>query len=124
MKIDVYYNLHKHCLSVKDRSTGRIAKHADKVLVWNPSFVVQKAGRKKVLEEKRKNVHAFIRGEEDDLSNWKETIDKLHGVKVTYNPYKYSTFVDRETEQPIHGATLALVNGRDVTAYFLDAPEA
>ena len=62
-KVDVYKNLHKDIWSVRNRKTGRVITHKKLVHVRDASFVVQPAGRNKVLAEKRKNVHAFVRGQ-------------------------------------------------------------
>jgi hypothetical protein len=63
-------------------------------------FVVQEGGRRRVLKEKSKNVHAFVRGfiEEDR---------RIVGKSITYNPYKYSTFVCRKDEKSIFSAKFA-----------------
>ena len=63
MKVDVYRNLHKKCWSIRSVATGRVVAHKSDATVANAKFIVQPAGRAKVLREKKKNVHAFIRGE-------------------------------------------------------------
>jgi hypothetical protein len=35
----------------------------------------------------------------------------FHGKEVTYNPYKYSSFVVKDTGEPIDKATLAVLSG-------------
>jgi len=59
VSVDVYRNLHKNTWSIRSRTTGRVVEHSDNVLVRAAKFVVQPAGRKRVLQEQRKNVHAF-----------------------------------------------------------------
>lgn len=114
MKIEVYYNIHKGCLSIKDRRLGKVISHSDKVGVINPKFVVQPAGRDRVRREKRKNVHAFVRGEHDKFNRLPK---KLKSIQVIYNPYKYDTFVNARTGEPVYKAVYALVEGKKVTAY-------
>lgn len=109
MDVDVYRNLVKGGLSVKARSgedKGRVVKYADEVVVRDVEFVVQPAGRRRVLEEQQKNVHAFVRGRlvEDPQPKPEDT------VHATYDPYEYSTFVVSRNEQPIHEAELAYVS--------------
>ena len=58
--VEVYYNLHNKTFSV--RHAGRVWFHTNVLTLHNCKFAVQPAGRAKVLKEKRKNVHAFIRG--------------------------------------------------------------
>ena len=109
-KVFVYYNLHKHKWSVKDVKTGRVIGHYYDVSLYNATFKVSAAGRARVLKEKRKNVHAGVEGylTKDKLARkmdgtilW-ESQSERH--KVTYNPYKYATFVAGPDKEPIHKA--------------------
>lgn len=89
-RVYVYFNLHKRCWSV--RQDGRIVKHAYKVLLRDCKYLVGQAGRKKVLKDKRKNVHAGVSGYlVDHVPNVPEACNE-----VTYNPYKYKTFVSKD----------------------------
>ena len=59
-KVRVYRNLHKNCLSVKQ---GGIVKcHAENVVLKDCKFIVSEAGQRRVRNEKKKNVHAFVEG--------------------------------------------------------------
>ena len=63
MKVFVYYNLHRKVWSVKaleGENKGRVIAHRDMVVLRNPEGKVSQAGRKRVLQEQRKNVHAGI----------------------------------------------------------------
>lgn len=116
MKVSVYYNLHKHCLSVRSNegdSYGRVIQHRDIIILKDVKFIVNEAGRKRVLKEKKKNVHAFVRG-----TIW-DTVAKLgtREVKVTYNPYKYNSFIELESKNPIYSAEYVIINGKHITAY-------
>ena len=91
-KVFVYKNLHKDCWSVKQ--DGLVKAHTKSINLWDCSFRVNAKGRAKVLEEKRKNVHAGIVGYIDENA-------MTFGTAVTYNPYKYSTFVEKDTEDPV-----------------------
>lgn len=90
MKVRVYRNLHKRCLSVQAKVNGRwkVIDHVDQITLVDVSFRVSQAGRDRVLREKRKNVHAFVCG----------TVATFHialqGRKVSYNPYKADTFTE------------------------------
>jgi hypothetical protein len=121
MKVEIYYNLNKHVLSVRQK--GIVIKHTPAAEVFNAKFVVQPAGRKRVLREKRKNVHAFIRGTAGRLS--KTILSQMLGrkykvqgnwVRVTYNPYKYNSFVEADTGEPIHESAHVVISGRTVYA--------
>ena len=93
-KVFVYKNLHKDCWSVKQ--DGLVKAHTKSINLWDCSFRVNAKGRAKVLEEKRKNVHAGIVGYIDE-----NEMAMTFGTAVTYNPYKYSTFVEKDTEDPV-----------------------
>lgn len=103
MKVEVYWNIKKKIYSVRSlerENKGRVIKHTNKLFLKDVNFVVQEGGRQRVLKEKSKNVHAFIRG----------TISKnrkITGESITYNPYKYSTFVQRKDQKPIFSARFA-----------------
>ena len=105
MRVEVYWNLHKKCFSVRDCKTGRVVGHTDILWLKNPKFIVRKSGRDRVLREGRKNVHAFVRG---DYGTSKEAF-WFEWRDATYNPYKYSTFVDRETEKPLDSAKYVML---------------
>ena len=105
--VEVYYNLHKKTFSV--RHAGRVWFHTNTLTLRNCKFAVQPAGRAKVLKEKKKNVHAFIRGffvKGDDHTNHR----MLHAHQATYNPYKHSTFVNINSVQPVYEADTVYLN--------------
>ena len=90
-KVEVYRNLHNNTFSV--RRDGIVVKHIDNfdtLVLTNARFAVQPAGRAKVIREKTKNVHAFIRGFVDK-DGWKEDLP-LKTYEVYYNPYKSASF--------------------------------
>ena len=62
MKHFVYYNLHKHVFSVRSCKSGLVEHHVNTVILSDCDFKVSKAGRDRVLKEKRKNVHAGVKG--------------------------------------------------------------
>ena len=103
-KVMVHYNLHKHTFSVTYKSL--VIMNADYVKLTNVEFRVRQGGKNKVREEKNKNVHAFVIGELVNYCKYpcenipQESNDNI----VTYDPYKYDSFVYKSTEQPIYGA--------------------
>lgn len=133
MKVDVYRNLHNGMYSIKARSgqhKGLVIAHAHQVWLDDVEFVVSDAGRNRVLREKKKYVHAFVRG---TLSSFRG-LDRIcpteflnagigtgvlshpmfaamteYGGEFTYNPYRFSTFVDRDTKSKLHGAAHAFL---------------
>jgi len=94
MRVQVYYNLHKKRLSVRNR--GKVIKHADMIVLHDVKFHVQPAGQAKVRKNKRKNVHAYVAGEmKPKQLIAHRSYEELDQVK--YNPYKNDFFVDAKT---------------------------
>ena len=73
-KVEVYWNLHKKIWSVRHK--GRVVGHMKTVDLYNVEWVVQPAGRRRVLQEGRKNVHAFARGYIGDHSLGRGRIER------------------------------------------------
>jgi len=124
---EVYYNLHKQCLSVRAVGGGSFVFHRDSMLLEDVRFAVQPAGNAKVRATGRKNVHAFVRGYIFDISTLpamdayrQDQISKIMldptMQKITYNPYKYDSFVDQNTLTPVYTADKVYIVGRDIYA--------
>ena len=114
MKIDAYKNLNKDCISLRSRESdnyGLVVDHVDSVLIRDVEFVVSEDSRQRVIDEERKNVHAVVRGKKIEESTKTRDDSWTH---VTYNPYKYDSFVISETEEPIEQAEFAFVTPNGV----------
>jgi len=86
-RVEVYRNLHKDCFSI--RKNGRVVDYRyndEQLTLVDVKFAVQPAGRVKVLRERKKNVHAFVRGTVSFNS------PVAHQELVSYNPYKGDSF--------------------------------
>ena len=97
-RCQVYRNLHKNCFSI--RQGGLVVGHAEKIILRDCRFLVQPAGREKVLRTKVKNVHAVISGYMSSFRESNALADSSQSV-VTYNPYKFDTFVEEDSLNPI-----------------------
>ena len=106
-KVEVYFNLHKKCWSI--RQAGVPVVHADFIEIKDPQFVVQQGGNARVRREKKKNVHAFVRGYLTERVGIFPKNQKL----VTYNPYKHTSFVERGSDKPICSAQYAVLDITD-----------
>ena len=107
-RVQVYWNLHKHCYSVvalEGPAKGRVVAHVSSLNLADATFTVQPAGREKVRREQRKTVHAFVRGRW--TSDVQSDVDADWDT-VTYNPYRHDTFVTVSDESPIAGAKLVV----------------
>lgn len=111
--LEVYFNSHKGLFSIRHR--GRVVRHARSLCLRDARFKVSEAGRQRVLRDKRKNVHAFICGEEI------AEVSAGSGKQVTYNPFKYSSFVtvlDGDRVDAAKEVSLGIVGGKPyIVAY-------
>ena len=100
----IYFNLHKRCYSVQawdqDKKGWRVFKHSFALHVKDAKMLVNETGRQRVINEKRKNVHAFIYAPFAEEYS-KERTPRMKKV-CSYNPYKAGYFQDKETGEPIH----------------------
>ena len=100
-QVQVYRNLNQtledgtKVYSVKN-DKGIVEDHVTEIAIAKPILRVGPKGNKRVRDEKRKNVHAYIQGRRMRVS----VIDDPHtGIpqgqwqKITYNPYKHKSFV-------------------------------
>lgn len=139
MRVSVYFNLHRKLFSVRAEegpAKGLVVAHCTAVNLYGVQFVVNQAGRARVIREGRKNVHAFVRGELvgfvgtvtdagqgsgfDNLvapmvaENVAKFAQRADVCPISYNPHRYETFVStrggtiKET-RPIHHATRAMM---------------
>lgn len=119
MKVDVYYNIRKKCLSVRSREKenyGKVIKHEPNVLIRNASFIVQPAGLAKAKKTGVKNVHALVRGTLVEPNN----NTNVEWARVRYNPFKWDTFVtkyDKNTYVPITDALYVRIFGNKMFAH-------
>lgn len=94
--IEVYRNLTKKCWSLRDSKTRLVIAHRDSLWLRDCTFKVSEAGRQRVLREKRKNVHAFVKGE---LILDREFHDRMTNVR--YNPYEGPNFTMYDGKQAV-----------------------
>lgn len=118
MRVDIYFNIHKSkqsnekIFSVKDKKTNKVVNHlAGGFFIKNAQFIVNESGRQRVLSERKKNVHAFIRGE----LLFSEIPSKESSA--TYNPYLYSSFVDTVSKERVFRSDLVYID-KDGKIYY------
>ena len=111
-RVYVYRNLHKNCWSV--RQSGKVIEHTNNIMLKDCRFLVSKAGRKRVLLEKKKNVHAGVSGYVvDSIPEYKIYSE----AKLAYNPYKHKGFVAvNDPYEIVEWADYVQMEYADVTA--------
>lgn len=114
MKVKVYWNLAKRVYSVQHK--GKVIAHRDTMCLMNVHFNVSEAGRRRVLKKKSKNVHAFVVGtwiEEQKYADALGFVCSDMGTEITYDPYKYETFVTKTDYSPILTASFVFMKTVD-----------
>ena len=110
-KTFVYKNLHRDVWSLMNR--GLVVSHEDHVVMEGCEFVVRPAGRGKVLRERKKNVHAFVKGYPIDAEKStadggaREVVEALRlltPVQITYHPYRKGSFYRIDTAADVVSA--------------------
>jgi len=115
-KVRVYRNLHRQCFSVKQG--GLVRCHADHVTLEDCKFIVSKAGQRRVRDEKKKNVHAFVEGwlvdtrKADEIVDGQKTDEEIMKGEslwgnAYYNPYTCDTFIDTYDASPLETSMFA-----------------
>lgn len=104
-KVKVFRNLTKKCYSVVQR--GYTVAHVSSIDLEDCEFKVSEKIRQSVIRDKRKKVHAFVVGRVS------YNLDQsLEYKSITYNPYKYSSFVLTDTELPVYLCKYVRINTR------------
>ena len=130
MNVSIYRNLHNGLISIKSASSGLVLGHAQSVDVAWADFVVNESGRQRVLKDKQKNVHAYVKGLLLNTSCFKPykgrsigpvygALDTIHkATVVSYNPYKAPHFVIKGTSDKVSKASLCTVSHDGIIAGF------
>jgi hypothetical protein len=90
-------------------------------------FVVREGGRQRVIRNRCKEVHAWVRGDTKVLADegmdvgrllkrWQAACVRGRALDVTYNPFYTPTFVVRTTGVPVYGAARVVIIGKRVFA--------
>jgi len=109
MRVYVYRNLHRGGYSVKHK--GIVIAHVSSITLTNVRFLVGQAGNARVRQEKSKNVHAGVSG------IWVGDVSLLgQSTRVTYNPYKWTSFVRKSDESSIKEAKIAVIDASGISA--------
>lgn len=99
-EVFVYRNLTRKCWSVRCIK-GKVLFHTYQLLLGDCLLKVSESGRQRVLREKKKYVHAGIRG---------KLITKRYNentsTKIGYNPTKGGTFFEYDSGLPVFDSPL------------------
>lgn len=112
--VKVYKNLHNGLFSVMQDNL--VVAHVESFTMHNVVFKVNEKARQRVILEKKKNVHAFVAGMLIDVNS---KCSFKHGAKITYNPYKYTSFIFADTEKEALLHNFEVVHGHSKQGLFL-----
>lgn len=107
--VEVYRNLHTGTWSVRHR--GRVIARLPEVWIRDCTLVVQPGGRRRVLNSRQKNVHAFVRGKFSEPPYVRHAM-----IPFTYNPYVSDSFVTVADRDPVREASWVHLRS-DMTAW-------
>lgn len=94
-----------------DKATRRVIKYTDAITLNYAKFIVSRKGIQRIRKNKRKAVVAFVEGEAVEY-----TALHVNGTQVTFNPYKWYTFVTTLDKRPIHNAVYVAIDGKNIIA--------
>lgn len=134
MRVNVYRNLSPQyrgqrawsVMALEGPRKGKVIDIVDGVIVRDVTFVVSEASRQRVIREKSKNVHAFVRGELVETFPLNSLPRGADGnalapgrgatVPVSYDPYKAGHFFRLDTGKGVSSAPLVVMAPQGVYA--------
>lgn len=99
-------------LSVKE--PGEKIDYASWVSLRNVEFRVHERGRLRCVESGQRNVHAWVVGDRILVERDYQGQPPKGWHRAVYDPWKGDSFVDADTLLPVHQASMAIMNGKDV----------
>jgi hypothetical protein len=119
LPVRVFKNLKHGCYSIMQR--GVVKASAREVRLAGVEFRVREAGRQRTLREKRKNIHAFAVGRLVDYVHPSDSrrMEPMTGRSAFYDPFRFASFVDGETQAPVTSVSFAQFD-EDGVIYSLD----
>ena len=133
-RIQVYRNL-KHGYGARPlysvRYKGRVIKHVHRILLVDCKFIVNEAGRQRVLKTGSKNVHAWVDGIDAGRAGafgidecGRDFLRRIeynpYVANTFYNPWQARTFLAGDGYSAVYGARAVLLNERGMSACYLD----
>jgi len=117
-RVFVYWNLHRRCWSLRAmdyQHKGIVIAHADALTLFHVTPRVSEAGRRRVIAEGVKNVHAGLVGHVDLRRPLEPDSRGAPSRCLSYIPTIHQSFVYGATGETYHGsfsAMMTAVNGR------------
>lgn len=109
-RIHAYRNLHRETWSLRDPCSRLVTGYAPHVELVDVDFRVQAGGRAAVLRDGIRRVHAYVVGELV-AQGQRRRARTGRWVRFTYSPYRETTFVVADPDNPLpiyHAARVRL----------------
>lgn len=107
LQVFVYRNLTKKTWSV--RSGKKVIMHPINLIIRDATFFVSEKCRLRVLKNRRKEVHAGVKGHLDTITPVSD-INLSCMKQITYNPYLYDSFVEVGSCKKVHFSELVFMD--------------
>lgn len=112
--VSVYRNLNNGLLSI--RQDGLVVGHSEELYLKVGEYKVSEEGRKRVLKEKVKNVHASIEGKIISEQEFNR-IKNGEGVEIYYNPYKVAKFTEKVSGEEASSELIKITSDGKMVGY-------
>ena len=101
----VYYNIHKGGFSIRSNDkrnphNGKVVAHAPSVVLSDCEFKVSQVSVKKIRQNKRKAVCAYIKGTFVGIEGNHNGMEEIY-----FNPYNTKQFISVDTNVPVLAAS-------------------
>jgi len=121
----VYRNLNNGKLSVKEKKSGLVVGHCDKIEMSDCIFSVSEKGVERIRRLKQKAVVATVDGAIQNMVGFESFRERAVSIsnenqapvefeRATFNPYFFKTFVLVKNETPIFKASFVKIDGTGV----------
>lgn len=106
--VEMYRCLNRSGFTFSIRQFGQVVGHTSDIVLKDCVFRVSKGGKKRCIEEKTRNVHAYIKG----TVGIKEDIFMTASFKLDYDPYSELGFNSPTLGEVNSARVVYMVNNR------------
>lgn len=82
--VELYRCLNRKGFVFSLRQNGKVVGHTNNIVLKNCKFIISNAGKQRCINNKVRNVHAYVEG----YLGTKEDIKLSFSFELLYNPYK------------------------------------
>lgn len=105
-EVEVYRCLNRKGKIFSIRQDGKVVAHTEAIILKDCRFIVNKSGKKRAMESKQRDVHAYVKGMIGDIFDPSTFI-----IPITYNPFDELGFRTNNQMEVTDSKTFLLING-------------